>query len=134
MFYPMFAMVLLTFIVTLYLVYVRIQAVRRRQLPVSYFRLNSGTADVPVQAATAARHYSNLFEVPLLFYVTCLVAIQMGLQGPTMVTLAWIFVISRIVHTLIHLSYNKVLHRMLAFATGVFCVLIMWVLMAITLV
>lgn len=133
MFYPMFAMVVLTFIVTLYLVYVRVQAVRAHQVPLRYFRLNSSSVELPAQAAAAGRHYSNLFEVPLLFYVTCLVAMQVGLQGPTIVTLAWIFVISRIFHALIHLSYNKVAHRTLAFAIGVFCILIMWLLMALTL-
>lgn len=131
MFYPMFAMVVLTFLVAGYLLTLRINAVRSRKVSIGYFRLyNGSTSEQPPHLVAAGRHYSNLFEMPLLFYITCLVAMFAGFQGPLMLTLAWIFVATRVVHTFIHLSYNNVLHRMLAFAAGVLCLLIMWLLMA----
>jgi hypothetical protein len=134
MFYPMFAMVLIMVLVAGYLLAARVQAVRKRQVSIGYFRLQSGAGEPPAHLTAAARHYSNLFEVPLLFLITCLVAIQMGLQGPTMIALAWVFVITRVIHALIHLSYNNVLHRLFAFFAGVICVLLMWLLMATTVV
>lgn len=134
MFYPMFAMVIIMVLAACYLLAVRFQAVRRQAVSIGYFRLQSGVDEPPTHLTAAARQYSNLFEMPLLFFVTCIVAIQMGLQGPTMVALAWVFVITRVIHALIHLTYNNVIHRLFAFIGGVICVLLMWLLMATTVI
>lgn len=132
MFYPMFAMVLLTFAVAFYLFALRFNAVRQRRVPISYFRLNSGPAEPPARVVAASNHFSNLFQLPLLFYVTCLLAMIMNLHGPLLVLIAWIFVVSRVIHAVIHLTYNNVVHRMLAFLTGALCVMAMWLIIAIT--
>lgn len=129
MFYPMFAMVILTFIVALYLLASRIMAVKQRQVSIGYFRQNNGTSEPPAKLVVAGRHYTNLFEVPLLFYITCLTAMVMGFQQGLIVIFAWLFVATRVVHSLIHLTSNNVLHRMLAFVAGVVCVLVMWLLL-----
>lgn len=135
MFYPMFAMVILTFIVAFYLVSLRIHAVRSKQISIAYFRLNSqpnqGAQEPPAHIAAAANHFSNLFELPLLFYVTCLLVMSVNLQGNLLLGLAWAFVVTRIIHTLIHLTYNNVVHRMWAFLAGALCVLAMWITVAI---
>lgn len=130
MFYPMFAMVILTFLVAFYLLGLRVVAVRQRKVSIGYFRLNTGANEPPPHILAAARHYSNLFELPLLFYVTCLLAMVMGYQSALLVACAWVFVASRVVHAVIHLSYNNVLHRLLAFLTGAVCILIMWINLA----
>lgn len=132
MFYPMFAMVLLTFAVAFYLLVMRFKAIRQGSVSIGYFRLNSGATQPPAHIVAAANHYSNLFEMPLLFYVTCLVAMVMNLPGPLVVMIAWIFVITRLIHTLIHLTYNNVVHRLIAFMSGVICILAIWVIIAIT--
>ena len=49
------------------------------------------------------------------------------LQDPLLVTLAWMFVATRIVHAAIHISYNNVMHRFLAYVAGSFVVMGMWV-------
>lgn len=132
MFYPMFAMVILTFVIAFYLLAMRFKAVRQHKVPIGYFRLNTGTNAPPPHVVAAANHYSNLFEMPLLFYVTCLLAMVMNLQGPLLVMMAWFFVATRVVHALIHLTYNNVFHRLFAFFSGVACILAMWVIIAIT--
>ncbi len=130
MFYPMFAMVILTFLVAFYMLGLRIMAVRQRKVSLGYFRLNTGASEPPAPVLAATRHYSNLFELPLLFYITCLLAMVIGFQSALLVTCAWVFVISRVVHTVIHLSYNNVLHRLIAFLVGAACILIMWINLA----
>lgn len=130
MFYPMFAMVIVTFVVAIYLLCARISAVKQRQISVRYFQLNTSDKEPPPHLVRAERHYSNLFEVPLLFYVTCIVAMVLQFQNDLLVILAWIFVVSRILHAFIHLTYNKVLHRMAVFLFGTFCVLAMWIVLA----
>lgn len=131
MFYPMFVMVLLTFAVGFYLFVLRFNAVKNRQVSIGYYRLNKGTGEQPERMLAATNHLNNLFQFPMLFYVTCLMTMVMGLSGPLLVALAWVFVATRIVHALIHLSYNNVIHRMLAFWTGAICVLAMWVVIAL---
>jgi hypothetical protein len=130
MFYPMFVMVILTFIVAIYLLASRISAVKQRKVSIGYFRLNSGASEPPPHLIAAAKHYSNLFELPLLFYVTCLVTMVMGFHNALLIILAWVFVASRVIHALIHLTYNNVVHRMLAFLCGATCILIMWLVLA----
>lgn len=126
MIYPMFALILLTFGVAGYLLALRVLAVRRRQVPIGYFRLNTGDQPPPQRAEAAARHYSNLFEVPLLFYITCVTAMVLDYPGRIMLILAWLYVATRLVHSLIHLSYNNVIHRLGAFSLSNLVLLAMW--------
>jgi hypothetical protein len=47
------------------------------------------------------------------------------------VVLAWLFVLSRLVHAYIHTGTNYVRHRFNAFATGVFILMAMWIIFAV---
>lgn len=124
MLYPLFAMVLVTFVVAIHLFRLRVKAVKSGQIRLSQFRLNSG--DMPDNVAQAARNYTNLFEVPMLFYTAGAIAIALGIQVPAMVITAWIFVLARIAHSWIHLTSNNVIHRLRAYMLGNICVLVIW--------
>jgi len=131
MLYPMFALVLLTFVVLLVNFIWRVRAVRTRQVSVKYFRVFEGV-DAPEYLKAGARHYANLFELPVLFYVACLTAMQLQQQqSAILLTLAWAFVVFRVIHAVIHMSYNNVIHRMTAFWGGVLAVLAMWTVLAL---
>jgi hypothetical protein len=129
MLYPMFAMVILTVIVAFRMLVLRVKAVKSGQVKASQFRLNTG--DVPSQLAQIANNYSNLFEMPVLFYAASILAIVMNHQTIVMISIAWLFVLSRVIHSWIHITSNHVLHRLKAFLFGVFCILIMWILLFI---
>ena len=124
MLYPMFAMVIVTFVVAIYLFRLRVKAVKAGEVKISQFRLNN--SEVPDAMAQAARNYTNLFEVPMLFYTAGAIAIALGIQVPAMIITAWIFVLARAVHSWIHLTSNNVIHRMRAYMLGNICVLIIW--------
>lgn len=124
MLYPMFAMVILTCAVAIYLFRLRVKAVKAGEIRLSQFRLNTG--EVPDAINQAARNYSNLFEVPVLFYTAGAIAIALGIQVPAMIITAWIFVLARIVHSWIHLTGNNVIHRLWAYMLGNICVLVIW--------
>ena len=47
----------------------------------------------------------------------------------TTVALAWAYVVLRALHSAIHLSYNRVVHRLLAYAASTACVFAMWALL-----
>lgn len=124
MLYAMFAMVLLTFGVAFRLLFLRIKAVKAGRVSIGQFRLNTG--EIPNDIAQAARNYSNLFETPVLFYIAGTIAITMEVESLEFLIFAWGFVVARLVHSWIHLTYNNVIHRLWAFMAGNFCVLVMW--------
>ena len=125
MLYPMVAMIALTFAAAVYMLAGRIGAVRQGAIRMSYWRVQSG-AEPPEAVLKAGRHYSNLFEMPVLFYAACVTALALDLQGGGLLALAWAFVAARVVHTLIHLGYNNVSHRLAAFMLANVALLGMW--------
>lgn len=124
MLYPLYAHVLLTFAVMLWTFYTRVRALRQRELNYGYLRLMQGAAPEVVQKAT--RQFANLFEMPVLFYALCLLCVVKGFEDKLQVILAWAYVLLRCVQALIHLSYNHVLHRVVAFALGNSVLLVLW--------
>lgn len=126
MLYPMFALVVFTYSMLFLNLFWRIQAVRQKQVPIKYFRtFDEGNAPTHIKAG--GRHYANLFELPVLFYVAGLAALALDVSSPLLVVLAWLFVACRVLHAAIHMSYNDVIHRALAFGVGAMVVLAMWV-------
>ena len=126
MLYPMFVMAMLTFIILLITFRVRSGSVSRGEVPIKYFSVFQGD-DVPEIVHKTSRHFSNLFEVPMLFYVAGLLYLALDQTQSFAVNCAWAFVVSRCVHTCIHLGYNNVVHRLIVYAIGVACVLAMWI-------
>jgi hypothetical protein len=124
--YPMLALVLLTVGVLIVLFRSRVRMVREGLAPVSYFRVFQGSPE-PEFAAKPARHFTNLFEAPTLFYVACLTAMVTGITGTAVVALAWAYVAMRYVHAFIHLGANRVRHRMRAYFAGWLLLVAMWI-------
>ena len=64
-------------------------------------------------------NFKNQFELPVIFYGLCLLFIVTDSATSAVVNAAWIFVISRILHTVIQASNNKIFpNRFLAFLVG----------------
>jgi len=126
---PVFALAMLTGLVLLLIPLVRIRAVQLRQIGLNDFKLGE-SAKVPQQVSIPNRNYMNLLELPLLFYVVCLLIYVTGSTTATMVQVAWTYVALRVVHSAIHLSYNHVFHRFMAFALSNVVLLLLWMLAA----
>lgn len=85
------------------------------------------SAQVPERAVLVNRNYMNLLELPLLFYVACILGFAVPTSSTWLLPLAWAYVALRVAHSLIHILYNNVLHRFLVFATSNFVLLALWV-------
>ena len=70
----------------------------------------------------------NLLEAPLLFYVASLMYFVAGRVDQTTLTVAWIYVALRAIHSLIQVTYNNVFHRLAAFASSNVVLIAYWVL------
>jgi hypothetical protein len=82
---------------------------------------------------SAADNLRNLFEIPVLFFALCLALYATGFATPIQVSLAWSFVMLRAVHSLVHTTYNRVMHRFAAYAISTIFVFAMWGLFAVDL-
>lgn len=122
----MAAMVLLTTIVGFIAVKVRFASVKSGEMNGKYFRLMQGY-DVPNNVIQSTRNFNNQFEVPVLFYVVCTLYVSLHIENLLAIGLAWCFVGFRYIHAYIHLTYNKIIHRMLAFWLAIIMVLALWV-------
>jgi hypothetical protein len=124
--YPMFAMVLLTFVVLTKLFRARVRAVREGKVSAAYFRIYQGEAE-PESTAKPARHFANLFEAPVLFYVVCLAAMISHFTGAAMQVLAWVYVAARVMHAYVHLGGNRIRKRIRAYFFSWIVLLAMWI-------
>ena len=119
--YPVFALAAWTFIILLRLAFVRL----RSGLRPDDFKLGESSR-VPEKVAVANRNYMNLLELPILFYVACTLLYVGPAVSAISLWLAWIYVALRIVHSLVHLGYNHVMHRLALFAISNFILIGLW--------
>ncbi len=126
MIYPMFAIVLLTFIIALVAIKNRVSHVKSGRVKIKYFRLMAG-AEVPEIITRTTRCFNNMFEIPVLFYTGGVLYISLGIEGLLGLALAWMFVVCRYLQAFIHLSSNNVLHRMVFFWGAFISVMGLWV-------
>ena len=127
-FQPMLLMVALVFVMYLHLIRSRFAAVKSRELPPKYFRLLRGDAQ-PEQVEAIDRNLINLFELPVLFYAAVLTAYVSQSVDGLLLTLAWVFAISRVVHSVIHVTANNVMHRLRTFVLGFLSLAAFWLIL-----
>lgn len=87
------------------------------------------SAAVPARVSLPNRNFMNLLEVPVLFYMVCIVYFLTATASQAVVVLAWSFVALRMAHTLVHILYNNVIHRLAAFALANFVLAAMWIML-----
>jgi hypothetical protein len=130
--WPAFALCALTAIVMLRLARLRFAAVAGGRVDPRFYKIFRGDGE-PEEVAAVARNLNNLFEAPTLFYAVTAIAFAAGRTGTLLVTLAWIYVALRYVHSAIHLSLNKVRWRFRAFALSWLILLAFWVVLGVQL-
>ena len=123
---PVFALVGLTFAVLLMIPIARFRAAFAGKVTVADFRLGESPR-VPPETALPNRNYMNLLELPILFYVACLTLYMTSTADRMALTIAWAYVALRALHSMIHLSYNNVVHRLAVFATSNVVLVALWV-------
>jgi hypothetical protein len=122
---PVIVLVILTLGVLIHTGFKRFRAVFAGRVKAGDFRYGE-TANVPPDVALANRNYMNLLEAPLLFYVLCLSLYATGHVTAVTLSLAWAYVALRLLHSAIHLAYNRTLYRFGAFATSNVVLAVLW--------
>ena len=122
---PVMALVGWTLLVLLLVPYRRFQAGFRGIVTMEDFK-HGESAKVPGSVGIPNRNYMNLLEAPLLFYAVCFTCFMAQQTDSSALLIAWIYVGLRVVHSLIHLSYNNVAHRLIAFAASNVVLAVLW--------
>jgi len=124
---PITALAAVTGVVWLLMLVARNVAVARGTASVRYYKLY-GAADAPPEwVERPARTFMNLLEVPVLFYLVCVLMIVTGDFDPVQLTLAWVYVAARIAHAAIYLASNYVPMRLAAYVSSCAVLIVMWV-------
>ena len=127
---PAFAMAALTAIVWFRMYNTRIGEMKRERIHPQAVALSSQMAAL-VKDTRAADNFRNLFELPVLFYLALVIAYLTAQVTAVTLGLAWLFVALRYVHSYIHCTYNKVMHRFQAYLLGGLVLWALWAALAI---
>ena len=131
-FWPLIAQVALTALVAVRMYVARISEIRARRVSPQVFA-TTRTAGGVFEDIAAADNFRNLFEVPVLFFAVCCALAITDTVTPVQLALAWLFVALRAAHSVIHVTYNRVLHRFAVYIASMLCVFAMWGLFAVSL-
>lgn len=123
---PMGTLAGLTFLVLVLIPIARFRAAFAGRVTARDFLLGESSR-VPEDVSVMNRNYMNLLEGPVLFYVLCLSCLAAAKLDRTLLTLAWVYVALRVLHSLVHIAYNNVFHRLALFASSSAVLTTMWV-------
>lgn len=130
--YPVFAMVALTLGVLHRLRVQRFAAVRRGEVSASFYRAYPEGGE-PESLRVLSRHYSNLFEMPVLFYLLSVLLYVTQQVNLWMLGAAWLYVALRYAHSYVHLTSNTVMVRFSLYFASTTVLALMWVALLVLL-
>ena len=87
----------------------------------------------PEREKKVSNAFDNQFQLPVLFYAACIVAMFIG---PTWfdLVLAWAFVVTRYIHAVVHVTDNNVIRRFWAYTIGLAVLTLFWLALIIQLI
>lgn len=122
---PVFAQIVLTFLLLFWMGKLRVAAVRKGEVHPGEVAL--GQPAWPPRIMQIGNAFRNQLELPILFYLVSLLALFTANATTTLVLLAWLFVATRYLHALIHVTTNNLARRFFFFFAGSVVLLAMWV-------
>ncbi|MCW6052452.1 MAPEG family protein [Microcoleus sp. A2-C5] len=123
-FSPFFAMVFLTLLVWVYMYIRRITFITNTKLDPKDLAVPGTLAQIsPPNVSNPSDNLKNLFEIPVLFYALVLYLFITKQVDAVYVNAAWIFVVFRALHSIVHCTFNLI---MLRFYLYLFSTLMVW--------
>jgi hypothetical protein len=123
MIWPMFAHAALVFGLYFLLSRKRMGAVRTGRVKAEQFKENR---EEPLDSLLLHNNLKNQFELPVLFHAVCLALYVTTADNVVTAGLAWAFVLSRYVHSYVHITSNRLRHRRPLFIIGFFILIALW--------
>ena len=127
---PLLTLVFLTFAVWIYLYVLRVPETKHMKTNLDDLQTRTQAGKLLTVSAATSDNLKNLFEMPVLFYLAAMLAMVLLIQDALLIQLAWGFVILRIVHSVVHCTYNRVMHRFIAYLASCLFLILMWIRLA----
>jgi hypothetical protein len=121
---PLFVQVALTLGLGLWLGYLRYNDLKSGKVKVSQIALREPNWTVRTQQVVNC--FANQFELPVLFYVLTILEIITHQADLIFLILAWVFVLTRLMHALVHTTSNMVQRRGAWYGFGAAALVVMW--------
>ena len=116
---PVFVLILWTFIIFLVMAYGRVRFLRNPQDAAHTKNVKSVGPD---WLERTADNYNHLFEQPVAFYAVTLSIAIINNFDPMLIQFAWAFVFTRIMHSMVQVTFNLVVIRFILFVIGWFII------------
>ena len=127
-FWPVLAQITLTFVAFALLGVRKTRALKDDKVDLAKAALDNDAW--PESVLKVSNNIRNQFQLPVIFYALCLVYFSLGVVNIVVLSLAWAFVICRVIHAWIHMGSNFVPARFRVFLIG-FTVLVIMTIFAI---
>ena len=125
---PITLMAFLNLFLIFRLIFMATNYTRNKDIRLSQFRIYEG--EFPDRLRSARQQYQNMFEIPIIFYLLCLLNIYFNNYNQFDIVLAWGFVIFRMIHFFIRLQNQKninIIPRTFIFIISLIFLTIGWV-------
>ena len=125
---PITLMAFLNLFLIFRLIFMATSYTRSKDIRLSQFRIYEG--EFPDRLRSARQQYQNMFEIPIIFYLLCLLNIYFNNYNQFDIVLAWGFVIFRMIHFFIRLQNQKninIIPRTFIFIISLIFLTIGWV-------
>lgn len=121
-----FGMGLLTFLMAAWMTGVRTPAMKKAGLSLQDAAHTRHLAErLPSSATRVADNYRHLSEQPTVFYAVTLAIVLAGLADPVYAACAWLFLGSRVLHSIVQATFNRVAVRAALYALSWIAVAVM---------
>jgi hypothetical protein len=123
---PMMAMILLYILVWVYMYIRRLSYMKMMKIDPQHFHVATEKPKfMPPEVMYSNYNFINLTEVPTIFFVISFASIYLLKFDEMFLKLSWVYVALRYLHSLIHCTYNTVVHRATAY---ILSCLVLWVM------
>ena len=124
---PVLALVAWTYVMWFWMYATRIPAIQATKVDMAELSRTNSKLSMPPEVARVADNYNHLHEQPTIFYAVALAAQLAGATDSLNVALAWAYVASRVVHSLVQATRNVIPIRFTVFALGSLVLLVLLV-------
>jgi len=129
---PVLALVVWTLVMWFWMYATRIPAMKKAGIdPQDAAHPGTWTDRIPSRVRGVADNYNHLHEQPTIFYALMFFAAMTAGGNATALNLAWAYVASRIVHSLVQATTNTVMLRFILFSIGSFILMTFAILQAL---
>ena len=115
---PILALICWTLVMLFWTGATRLPAMRKAGIDPARMKNQSELNVLPQRVRNVAANYNHLHEQPVIFYALAVYSHLAGVADPLNIALAWIYVASRVVHSLVQATSNYVPLRFLIFLFG----------------